>query len=329
MHMGAENVAPLLYSLLRFVKPTSALEVGGGFTSIFLLQALEDNAAEVARYRQLRAAGQDRVGDSGTQWSCDAFFAPSSAAAGDSMADRVEKGLLHCIDNMAHEHTTANKCARKLSRAVLHDSAPAVHSHSSRAHYISSLTNRICPVSHPRRVVDVARALGVDHRLRLHVNDAFDPDLPATLAPGVTFDFMCVRRRCPSAFPSSLQFVCFRVSVSPVPEGDVRCSSPIAAGSTWARRTASGGSSTGGGRACAPRAATWPCTARSPTSSRATGLSACARCRAERTGPWESLSRCEGLATSGAAFLSAESSSAPEGFMSDDICSSAAGRLAY
>lgn len=172
MHMGAENVAPLLYSLIRFVKPSSVLEVGGGFTSIFLLQALEDNAAESACYRRLRASGSDRVGGaSGTQWSCDAFFAPAAVAeapgagagGGASPAERVEGAALHCIDNMAHEHTTAN------------------------------------------RVLDVARELGVDHRLRLHISDAFDPDLPATLAPGVTFDFMCARAAARSvrvpAFP--------------------------------------------------------------------------------------------------------------------------------
>lgn len=117
MHMGAENVAPLLYSLLRFSKPSSVLEVGGGFTTIFLLQALEDNAAEVGRYRQLRADGGDRVGDTGPQWSCDGFFvagtkaAESGAGASDAQAERVARAALHCIDNMAHEHTTANKCA--------------------------------------------------------------------------------------------------------------------------------------------------------------------------------------------------------------------------
>ena len=70
----------------------------------------------------------------------------ASAAAA---ATAVEAGMLHCIDNMAHEHTTAH------------------------------------------RVSEVAQRLGLDQRLRLHVADAFDEDLPAVLQPGTMFDFMC------------------------------------------------------------------------------------------------------------------------------------------
>lgn len=44
---GAENLGPMLYSLVRFTKPARVLEVGAGYTSMFLLQALEDNAAEL------------------------------------------------------------------------------------------------------------------------------------------------------------------------------------------------------------------------------------------------------------------------------------------
>ena len=39
-HMGAENLGPLLYTLVRFIKPQSVLEVGAGYTTLFLLQAL-------------------------------------------------------------------------------------------------------------------------------------------------------------------------------------------------------------------------------------------------------------------------------------------------
>lgn len=41
-------------------------------------------------------------------------------------------------------------------------------------------------------MVQVAQELGVGDRLQLHVFDAFDPDLPATLAPGVVFDFIWI-----------------------------------------------------------------------------------------------------------------------------------------
>ena len=38
-HMGTENMGPLLYALVRFLKPRRVLEVGAGFTTLFILQA--------------------------------------------------------------------------------------------------------------------------------------------------------------------------------------------------------------------------------------------------------------------------------------------------
>src|SRR5215472_4603928 len=44
--MGVELVSPLLHSLIRCTKPRSVLEVGAGYSSIFILQALADNLEE-------------------------------------------------------------------------------------------------------------------------------------------------------------------------------------------------------------------------------------------------------------------------------------------
>jgi len=41
---GTENLAPLLYSLVRFQKPKNIVEFGGGYTTPFLARALVDNA---------------------------------------------------------------------------------------------------------------------------------------------------------------------------------------------------------------------------------------------------------------------------------------------
>ena len=48
-HMGCENMGPLLYALARFVKPTSILEVGAGYTSLWLLQARHLHSRPVVR----------------------------------------------------------------------------------------------------------------------------------------------------------------------------------------------------------------------------------------------------------------------------------------
>ena len=80
LHMGAENLGPMLYSLVRFNKPARVLEVGAGYTSVFILQALRDNAAELEAYRELRAARMCACGDA--PWSVDAFFDGSGDGGG-------------------------------------------------------------------------------------------------------------------------------------------------------------------------------------------------------------------------------------------------------
>ena len=187
LHMGAENLGPTLYALVRFTKPARILEVGAGYTSAFLLQALADNAAELEAYRALRRDGAATCGDA--PWSVDAFFdreagdgggryrgddetrsvsarrghpgASASASGSERRSDgeaplpgtedaRVDSGVLHCVDNLAHEHTTAHA------------------------------------------VVETARKMRCVDRLRLHDVDAFDPDLPSTLEPGVEFDMLWI-----------------------------------------------------------------------------------------------------------------------------------------
>lgn len=56
--MGTELVAPLLYALVRSVRPASVLEVGAGYTTAFLARALADNAADDAREREELAVGE-------------------------------------------------------------------------------------------------------------------------------------------------------------------------------------------------------------------------------------------------------------------------------
>jgi predicted O-methyltransferase YrrM len=53
--MGTEHVAPLLYTLVRMTRPRSVLEVGLGYTTPFLAQALEDNVAEFESDRRILA----------------------------------------------------------------------------------------------------------------------------------------------------------------------------------------------------------------------------------------------------------------------------------
>lgn len=44
--MGVELASPFIYSLLRCIRPRRSLEVGAGYSSLFILQALHDNYVE-------------------------------------------------------------------------------------------------------------------------------------------------------------------------------------------------------------------------------------------------------------------------------------------
>uniref|UniRef100_A0A7S1NHH9 Uncharacterized protein n=1 Tax=Eutreptiella gymnastica TaxID=73025 RepID=A0A7S1NHH9_9EUGL len=93
LHMGTENMGPLLYSLIRFVKPRKVLEIGAGYTSVYMAQALADNHAEICKFKRLTAAGQCQCGD--VPWGVD----------GEVRKPHV--GVLTCVDNMSHEYATA------------------------------------------------------------------------------------------------------------------------------------------------------------------------------------------------------------------------------
>lgn len=72
--MGTENIAWLLYSLLRMMRPRTVLEVGMGYTTPFLLRALADNIAEADADRRLMPeaatddVAYDRVSILNSRW---------------------------------------------------------------------------------------------------------------------------------------------------------------------------------------------------------------------------------------------------------------------
>lgn len=60
--MGTEAAAPLLYSLVRMLRPSSVMEVGLGYTTPFLAQALYDAMAEAEEDRAILAGEVDSPG---------------------------------------------------------------------------------------------------------------------------------------------------------------------------------------------------------------------------------------------------------------------------
>ena len=185
MHMGAENMGPVLYSFCRFTKPENVLEIGAGYTSVFLLQAMRDNKEEIATYERMRKENSCTVkGDNGenTPWSNEAYFSRSgsdgSRGSNSSKEGTAYSPQLHVVDNMAHAYTTAHlvkECSQELNENTIN-------------------------VGDEKDVF-----------LTVHEADAFHPDLSATLAPGVQFDFLWIDLGAANRIETFLQNFWFRV----------------------------------------------------------------------------------------------------------------------
>ena len=94
-HMGVENLGPLLYAFIRFTKKRRIVEIGAGYTSLWILQALKDNDDEFERIRKLQRDGQNRLLD--IEWTIPPIV---------EEFDRDPPSLL-CIDNCLHQKETA------------------------------------------------------------------------------------------------------------------------------------------------------------------------------------------------------------------------------
>lgn len=96
-HMGVENAGPLLYSLVRFTKVRNVVEVGAGYTTLYLLQALKDNDDEMRRVVNLNTEGKLRLLDY-----------PFGSSRLDEWTSSASSSSLLCIDNCEHQRETAS-----------------------------------------------------------------------------------------------------------------------------------------------------------------------------------------------------------------------------
>lgn len=94
-HMGVENLGPFLYSFLRMTKSRSVVEIGAGFTSLWILQALKDNEDEMRAVRSLQRTGQCKLMN--IDWTIHPFVEEFGQ----------ERSRLLCIDNCEHQKETA------------------------------------------------------------------------------------------------------------------------------------------------------------------------------------------------------------------------------
>jgi hypothetical protein len=94
-HMGVENLGPLLYSFIRFTKKRKIVEIGAGYTSLWIVQALAENDVELERIRTLQQTDRCRL-----------LNYPWSVPSVVQDYDREAASLL-CIDNCEHQKETA------------------------------------------------------------------------------------------------------------------------------------------------------------------------------------------------------------------------------
>jgi predicted O-methyltransferase YrrM len=147
--MGVENMSPLLYSLVRFFKPARVLEVGAGFTSLFILQALADNAAEVRQYQRLAMEQHQHQQElqHGKNISASACFLPDGTTP-------------WCVEGWLEKER-------------------------QRQRHMRTMLHSVDKLASASRVRQIAQAMGTDQHLRLHVADIFEPMFDSKLDEGL------------------------------------------------------------------------------------------------------------------------------------------------
>jgi hypothetical protein len=142
-------MGPLLYALTRFVKPRRVLEVGAGYTSLWLLRALADNDAELEACSQALAADGYKV--SSADWMVDGIAPALSAHEGTGAL----AGASFC--STLHTSTLHTSTLHTSTLHTIDDMGAAEGGNRGSAHLVR----------------EIAEQLGLCDRLRLHEGDAY------------------------------------------------------------------------------------------------------------------------------------------------------------
>jgi predicted O-methyltransferase YrrM len=94
--MGVENLGPFLYSFLRMTKRRRVVEIGAGYTTLWILQALKDNDIEMQSIRSIQRDGECKLLN--IDWTIHETVEDFDS----------EPSKLLCIDNCEHQRETAS-----------------------------------------------------------------------------------------------------------------------------------------------------------------------------------------------------------------------------
>jgi len=106
--MGVENLGYLMHSLVKFLKPRRVVEVGAGFTTLFILAALRENDEEMSRIKKER----DRLRLLDYPWVVDSEVEGWGEGT---------KSVLTVIDNCRHQKQTATAAEEVAEELGLRD----------------------------------------------------------------------------------------------------------------------------------------------------------------------------------------------------------------
>ena len=90
--MGTEALAPFLYNLIMFERHRKVLEIGAGYTSMYILKALFDCDRKIKEEKN---------------------NLDSNSLINPSYFENIRPAKLHIIDNLSHGRTTAEKVSKK------------------------------------------------------------------------------------------------------------------------------------------------------------------------------------------------------------------------
>lgn len=139
--MGTEVMGPLLYQLVRFSRPRTVLEVGMGFTSPFLAQALADNHSDNLAELQSLASKTERLLERTAQLTSAEevqqaqldWLLADRTFGNPLFYQRALKPVLVAIDTLTHPSTSAPAVQAQLEQLGLGDFVTIINSDFRRA----------------------------------------------------------------------------------------------------------------------------------------------------------------------------------------------------
>ncbi len=119
--MGVELASPFLYSLIRLVRPRSVLEIGAGYSSAFMLQAIADNIEDFKREAEIMQSQPQADRQERLQWLKNKLLHgrhPLPLALREYYETPFEP-ILTIIDNLSHTSGTAGHVQKVADRLKL------------------------------------------------------------------------------------------------------------------------------------------------------------------------------------------------------------------